>query len=701
MILIVFRTNNWAVLNRYTEPLRVLGIPYALAYTGTGLSDNLQTPAGSFAPASSDLRNYFKQFRAVWVIETEALQFNGLRSAHHWLGWNNADDTPIVYFGWNFAQERSVPLPSDFPIVAPSTADISSALSVPQQPDTAVVLDNYAALHHATAHRFGSVVSLSREQVEAHIPTWCWYENSTWRVGVWRLDTTKHAALGGSGEVLATLAAQPDETYPSNNLVAYRYKNRYFLPMLRGTAELHRQERPDLFWELYALKLLGIQPLRKLPVYWETDHPIQLTDGGSPAMPNATMLTIQRDTWAWLRDFCRQTGMVCHNGVLTGGMSRQRFSGAGMHWNLVHGTQYGHSTEVEQLARQAHEILLVGHKEGALPCGCHDHTTDPTTRGFWGVDAYPSFKRHSSSYYAESVYNPGGLSFPLQAPNNVLKKRGRCCVAKHALPQGAAGADATQQQMGEADYSEWDYESDAYTGAGTDLGSLPAGSLHAARLVIESNVAELLALGFPDGYGGGYGYTNTAANHAGGDYYWQAAREYGYKALRSTYHCNIGGSTKNKATPPNMIWHGFHLIASWDMEWIVTGSRGLFAPGNSANAVAVWGLQHNNDVATGWPDTAYRAHRRAMNYMTARWLAASVALVAPYIHPVTYWAGASPSNPTARFAGANVLNWFGHPAWNPQVELLENMRVIVGVLSDYLKFGSVSDVIAVRERVLE
>lgn len=183
--------------------------------------------------------------------------------------------------------------------------------------------------------------------------------------------------------------------------------------------------------------------------------------------------------------------------------------------------------------------------------------------------------------------------------------------------------------VGDTEYYEWDYAGGSFTDAAAEFTSVRAGDLHAARLVVESNVAELRALGFPDGHGGEHGYTNCAANNSGGDYYWQACREYGYKALRSAYHCNANnGTARNKAMAPNGIWHGLHLIRPRELEWMAVGSRGLFAPGNSANAVAVWGLDIGSDISADWPNTAYRAHRRAMSFMMALWSAALVYLQA-------------------------------------------------------------------------
>jgi len=378
-------------------------------------------------------------------------------------------------------------------------------------------------------------------------------------------------------------------------------------------------------------------------------------------------------------------------------------SGAGEHWMLVHATQYGLPSAVEQQAKTLNNLLIAGHREGTLPCGVHDHTLPGLSGGFWTTATYATIRRHQASDYAHL-----GLSFPLEAPNNIRVRRGRICCAKHVMPAGALRADAIEQRLGDTEYYEQDFEPNAYSGSAIEISNVPSGSLNAALMIVESNIAELLTLGFPDGHGGGHAYTNTAGNHSGGDYYWEANRRYGYKALRTQFACNFGdGTTRNKSVYTNSIngiWKGFHLIPAANMDSSNSGENvtGLYSGltnNNATDAVRTWQVDVSGDITNNYPATFWRAHRRVLAKMTAIWLyACGVMLGAPFVHPVWVWFGLNLSDPTAR-ASAGLLNPFNLPHWNPTVELMENMRGVVSVLSGYLKFGSVSDLIVVRERV--
>lgn len=705
MILLVYTLASTRRVYPYHQLLRHLGIPFAVAYLASGnVNAELQTPAGNFAPASSDLRNYFKNFRAVFVLEEANLTTAGLLASGNWLTWNNADDTPVFYFGLNMNANYTAfnsLIPTEFPIVRPNPTDVSSGITAQTQPTTATVLEPFSEVYDMYTPRTGTAVYFHREQATAIAPVWC-SRGATPHLLAWRLDTTKHAALGSNGEILLTPAPQPDVSYPSDTVLAYRYRNRYFMPQMAFAPELNYHQSvlamntwaATIIWFLYALKLAGITPQRVLPLHYETDHPLQFIDG---LTDDAYTFRHLRDGLDWMRSFCRQTGLVVHHGVTVGGMTRRRTdthntrSGlTNWHWCILNGTQYGLSSQAVAFAQQAHDILIAGHREGTTPCGPHDHTiamlNHPTDgRGLWGDPSYQALRRHQASDYAHL-----GLSFPLEAPNIVRIRRGNTCCAKHVMPAGALKPDAVLQRVGDAEYYEQDFDANAYSDNTINLGDVPAGSLNIARVVIESHIAEMRALGFPDGHGGEHGYTNTAANSSGGDYYWQACKEYGFKAIRSNYHCNIGGTAKNKATPPNMIWNGFHLL---HFVWMDAGL-------DIWDAITSYSINVNNDLTTGFPATAHRIHRRAVAVCTLRWLACcTVLLGAPYIHPISGMVGGDQNDPVRRFDGGGN-NYWNRPAWNAVVELFENMRVIVGVLSDYLKFGSVSDLIMVRERVM-
>jgi len=58
------------------------------------------------------------------------------------------------------------------------------------------------------------------------------------------------------------------------------------------------------------------------------------------------------------------------------------------------------------------------------------------------------------------------------------------------------------------------------------------------------------------------------------------------------------------------------------------------------------------------------------------------------------------SDPLARFDGWSKLNVIGHPHYNHAVELLENMDATVRLLPEYLYWGTITDVMDHRERVM-
>jgi hypothetical protein len=59
------------------------------------------------------------------------------------------------------------------------------------------------------------------------------------------------------------------------------------------------------------------------------------------------------------------------------------------------------------------------------------------------------------------------------------------------------------------------------------------------------------------------------------------------------------------------------------------------------------------------------------------------------------------SDPLARFDGWSKLNVIGEPHYCHPVELFENMDAVVQLLPDVLYWGTITDVMDHRERVLE
>jgi hypothetical protein len=540
------------------------------------------------------------------------------------------------------------------------------------------------------------------ENIRAHVMTICSAHTDNIPY-YWKLDTAKHSALanaaythrvarnGRAGEILAVPApptsSEDTETYPSDCVVAYRYRNIFWLPhAMNRRQDVANESNPYLFWLLYGLQLAGVRPRYRLPVQIETDHPLQAFGPSAPFNHAiTTQIGILEASWDWMRDFARRKNTAIVNGLLVG--TKYRPTSSTYHWSLLYSTS---RTQTERdAAMRVHQILVAGHREGTTPCGVHDHTIS-NTRGYWGVEVNSGFVRHSGMRHG--------------VPNDVPIARGKCCVAPHVLPAGVAGADAQTVQVGDTELVEWDTPT---SGTGTTF-DLPMDNIHAARIIIESEIEEMLALGFPDGYCGGHKYTNTAFNNSGGECYWQALKEFGFRGVRSASACNANLNTKRVA--PNRYWNGFHLVKEEPLDiyrsTVASFSWGLFHPSapSGGDAVQHYGLDHSSDISSGWttnPALAWRAYRRVLCQVLGRWLAATaVTLGGAYFHPISCLMPAAPNRVLDRFDGWNILNAANQPHYNHAVELLENMDAVVRLLPEYLYWGTITDVMDHRERVM-
>ncbi len=678
-VLIVSPRRNFMQVGREARVLQNLGIQTTLAVlNGVGTSA-FETAVSALDPTSENARAYLRQFDAVFVIDREAHIGDGsplVVASLAWLSWNEPQDPPIAYFGTVFSAARSdatTLLPPDFPIVRPNASNLVN---------TVTMLD--AGATWGLPFRIGTRVWLLRENTRVYIPSVNWRTSAS-ESGFWRLDWAKHLALGENGEILA-VPDQPDVSYSGDDtIVAYRYRKHFLLPMvyLFGSSSLVVRT-PDIestgsygvFWLLYALKLCGVRPAWRVPLHFETDHPLQLGDTRVDGMNFVQQLTIQRDTLDWAVGFCERTGLVVHHGIQVGGRDRTRTSvpSGYDHWVLLNRSDVVGSDAV-QVARQAHSILVANHTK-TQPCGPHDHTMPGNGLNMSGN--LFTLGRHTGGQYG--------------APNDVPIGHG-IAVNKRYAPDTFTGLEYT------IDGREWVETAMPMSGVGTSVPNARDGSYHLARIVVEGHIDELRAMGFPDGHGAGHGYTNTAKNKSGGLGYWQAYRDAGYRGLRSNHEASGWGAL----VPPSTVWNGFHLLVNMTVDAHGTspqGGYGLYHPSapSDAHAVGRWGLDSGGDITSDYPNTAWKAYRRLVARILAEWLAVAVGqLGAVYLHPVTCF-GASPSNPTARFSEFTE-NLSGLPAYNHFVELLCEMEPIVQVLSDYLYFGSVSDMFAVRERV--
>ena len=690
----------------WTQILRNLGIDYTLCTT-TGLTANanIQTPQGVFSPSSPDLRNYFRQFDAVILCDNrpEITGSSMINYSVFWLSWNAPEDPAFLFFNPHFSTAITESgynsnFPSDFPIVRPNPSDLAGTLYAADGGSAG----SLSPLFAATTSGRGACVLFVAENIRAYVMTVC--NTHTNNIPYyWRLDTAKHSTLasttythrvarnGRAGEILAVPApptsSEDTETYPADCVVAYRYRNSFWLPAaLSRRQDIADERNPYLFWLLYGLQLAGVRPRYKLPVQLEIDHPLQAVGTGAPFNHAiTTQMGILEASWDYMRDFARRKGTAIISGVVVG--TKHRSPTTAFHWHLLYSTS---RTQAERdAAMRVHQILVAGHREGTTPCGVHDHTIGGG-RGYWAVATNTGFVRHNGMRYG--------------APNDVPIARGNFCVAPHVLPAGVAGADAQTVRVGDTELVEWDIPT---SGTGTTF-NLPMDSIHAARIIIESEIEEMLALGFGDGYCAGHRYTNTAANNSGGECYWQALKEFGFRGVRSASACNTNLNTKRVA--PNRLWHGFHLVQEMPLDiYSTAGARyswGLYHPSapSGGDAVRYLNLDHSNDISSGWttnPALAWRAYRRVLCQLTGRWLATTaVTLGAAYFHPIHCLMPVSPSRVLDRFDGWNILNAANQPHYNHAVELLENMDAVVRLLPEYLYWGTITYVMDHRERVM-
>jgi len=702
----------------WTQILRNLGIDYTLCVaSSTSASATIQTPQGVFAAGSADLRGYFRQFDAVILCDHARIlsETAVINYSVFWLRWNDPEDPPFLFFNPHFStaiteSEYNSNFPSDFPIVRPNPSDLAGTLYAA---DGGSPSAGNPLLAQSILAR-GACVLFLDENIRAHVMTVCNAHGASPSSNVvpyyWKLNPALHSTLastnythrvarnGRAGEILAVPApptnTEDTETYPSDCVVAYRYRNIFWLPhtirrnpdaMNLLSSYTKGNWAPMLFWLLYGLQLAGVRPRYKLPVQMETDHPIDSFNSTPPFnfsyLQQMQMILVQFD---YMRDFARRKNTAVINGVRVGG--RLRTTSASYHWNLMYSTSV--PAEARAVAQQVNQLLIAGHREGTLPCGVHDHSIG-SGKGYWSDAVSTGFVRHSGMRYG--------------VPNDVPIARGRCCVAPHVLPAGVAGADAQTVQVGDTELIEWDIPT---SGAGNTF-NLPMDNIHAARIIIESEIEEMLELGFPDGYCAGHKYTNTAANNSGGECYWQALKEFGFRGVRSASACNENLNTKRVVA--NRLWHGFHLVpdSGFDLQATGTGyTRGLYYPDSppGGDGVRAWNLDHSSDISSGWtsnPALAWRAYRRVLCQGLGNWLFTTAVLLGGfYIHAYTNSMIMSLSDPLARFDGWSKQNVIGEPHYCHPVELLENMDAVVQLLLEYLYWGTITDVMDHRERVM-
>lgn len=671
MAVLVLTPNKRDIFRPVMRALATLGIDAEHGTLSGTSSTSLQTPRGTMRSTDAATRDFLKQYEAIFLFERKGVNETTTdtdAALNVWLTWNNTDDPPIVYFAPNLSIARTtLTLPADFPIIRPDPADLANTAALI---DAGIFTTGNAPGGGTIYPRLGAGIDLVREGVRVYTPALCAYHSTTNDGYFWRLDTTKQAALGQNGEVLA-VPNFPDKSFPANTLAAYRYYNRYFLPLFGEytTDHLHignlsNKGNNTFFWLLYALKLCGIQPARKAILCFEIDHPLITRTGRADGLTEPQQLDILYATYQYLAEFHQRTGLVVPCGVETGGRSGRS---SGWHYNYITHA----NTEIRTRSQAIHALLIKEHY-GALPCGIHDHSAQP---------------RDETTSYTRI----GDNEHPYAAPNDVPVAPG-AGISKRITPTLPDGA---------RDYGDfWDLGPTTTSGTGTTITKPAIWNRYTARMNLYDQVNEMIRMGFPDGYCGGHRYTNCPGNETGGSDWWDTYLELGFRGIRSGRY--QASETWRQTHPPTYRYNGLWFVATIGIEWngstASVGSYGLYRAGvpSDTHAVGTWSLDVSGDITTDYttnPATRWKAYRRMIGLSTGLWLRAALfSRGTVFLHPPS-WLGADPSNPLAVVDTGSALKL------NPMVEMLEAMATIQGVLSDYIRFGSPTDVMNLLDEI--
>jgi hypothetical protein len=145
-----------------------------------------------------------------------------------------------------------------------------------------------------------------------------------------------------------------------------------------------------IFWALYALKLAGIAPARKIPLVMEFDHPVEafpyprdyVMAGQSGTIPYYEQVRRELLLTQWLLDFAKPRGLQ----FVWGGRNGRRYGqGSDRHWWVM---LYGGGSTADSpyesgfgnigrgYAQEQLKILQANPDVFAM--GIHDHTIPPT-----------------------------------------------------------------------------------------------------------------------------------------------------------------------------------------------------------------------------------------------------------------------------------------------------------------------------------
>ena len=714
-VLIVTTYDNGAAKSDLRAMLDTLGIEHdtLVVFSGSSYRAQLHPIAGVSAPidpASGAMRTLMQRYQAVFVVPHQDANssFNGFDpTLNTWmLNWNASNDPPVFHFGQPITTARTGLLPSppdDFPIIKGDTANVANTMWRWESG----VFTRLSGLRN----RIGTRVRFVREQLTVYARAYNYFFNASNDCAAYLIDTTKPGE-GSAWERLivpdfpdqARLAVSPTNTAPVFGL---RYRNHYFLPalvmtetapltMARVLAGYHGN---SLIWALYALKLAEVAPVRRVPLVMEFDH---FVESGYQAVSvygrlQVDQLRVTRDFLVWLRDFGRSRGVQVVYTNHSAGKHAPR-ANPGSFYNYLYYADVvpsGQRAEAQAIAEEVRQ-LLVRNPEVFL-CGIHDHMAPGS--GFNGT-------RWNSSV---SIMRHDDTGYPFAAPNPIPTQHGTVINRKVA--------PAMFQPDGSTIFAfEVDGESLLDINPPTTVAqtyNAQDGNYWTACAVIERNIADHRALGL-EFFGGAVGYTNHAKNYYGGKGYLAAMRRFGLRGFRVEY--NERTHSFPPGDPRRLTREGIQFVPTIKLD-LCFNIGGLYHSGAvySDTGFGMHKLESGTELRgannewmsdpSGWrAEKGVVAIRRYLSAAVDMWLwEALVYRGTAYAHPVeaTWVASATAlEEPFSGVAGNQV--WAGASEFSRFhfiKEIFVAMDAVVQLLSDYLKWGTISELMAMRKVV--
>jgi hypothetical protein len=242
------------------------------------------------------------------------------------------------------------------------------------------------------------------------------------------------------------------------------------------------------------------------------------------------------------------------------------------------------------------------------------------------------------------------------------------------------------------------------------------GTYWAASVFLERNRAEMAALGLPHHGGDNVRYTNNARDTHGGEGYWDAWVEQGFRGFRVVLHDVSFGNLHVSGNPYRLRYRGLQFVPSIVTDF-TPPAAGFYhnSVSYSDTAFGFWRLEDStarelSGASNQWmSDANWRREKGVI--AIRRWLSAIVDLS---LYCACCWQGTFYVHPCAAVAWVEAIEQAladaspfegdaGNQYWNGRFisvkEHLLALDAIVQVLSDYLKWGTITELLNLREEV--